>query len=460
MERRLVSHRLIAVTAGIVGAASVLFFVNAFGVNVPIADDWDHVTTSVHWHDRGIDIASLLAPHNVHCLAIPKLVNHATLKASGGNYRVTLFINAALAIAMLGVVLAFMERLRLPAALCGALAAAVALLLTSWSQWQNWLWAFQTPWFLLPLVVVAAAIAIVRARSAWVAVAVAATAALVGAFCMANGVFVGWALVPPLLLRLAGEPRDQAWQAGGAALVCIAVATAVAASLAGRSPEPSAGRLGAVLAAPLESIRLGLTVLGSPLDPQGAFHGNKTLSTIAGGVSLALGLAAAVAGVRSGRGSSAKDLGPGFALMVYGLASVAVVVMGRRSLLMASPVESRYLTFAIAWHVGTLLSCGWLAAERGGREGLAWRVVLTASSVACLVATLGSMNLFLRHGDNMRRALEEHQAIYRDAREPGGREKLQGISRHYGADGILERLDGMQRAGILHADYAPAAAKP
>lgn len=456
MERRLVSHRSIAVAAGILGAASLLFFVNTFGVNVPIADDWDHVKTSVHWHDHGMDVASLLAPHNVHCLAIPKLVNHATLKASGGNYRAVLFVNALLAIAMLGVVLAFMERFPLPNALFGALAAAVTLLLTSWSQWQNWLWAFQTPWFLLPFVVVAAAVAIVRARSAWVAVAVAATAALIGPFCMANGVFVGWALVPPLLLRLAGEPRDRAWQAGGAALVCIAVATAVAAALAGKSPEPSAGRLGAVLAAPLETIRLGLAVLGGPLDPRGAFHGHKTLSTIAGGVSLALGLAAAVAGVRSGRGSSAKDLGPGFALMVYGLASVAVVVMGRRSLLMASPVESRYLTFAIAWHVGTLLSCGWLAAWRAP----GWRVVLAIASAACILQVAASLSLFHGHGVNMRLAHQGQQAIYRDAREPGGREKLEGIARHFGADGILERLDGMRRAGILHADYAPAPAKP
>lgn len=453
------SQRSIAVAAGTLCAALLLFWVGSCGVNVPIAGVWDHVTTSVHWHDQGVDAASLLRWHNEHCLAIPRLVNHAVLKASGGNYRGLLFVNAGIAIAMLAVVLAFAQRFRLSQASFAAVAVAVAMLVTSWCQWQNWIWAFQTPWFLLPLLLVAAAVAIVQARSAWAAVAVACVAATVAPFCMANGIFVGWSLLLPLLLRLAEEPRERVWRPVAVAIISILAVTAVGLWLVVKSRGPSTGGFAAVLSSPLEAIRLGLAVLGSPLDPRGAFHGRKTLSTIAGAASLAVGLVATGAGLRAGRTPVTKELGPGFALMAYGLASVGAVVAGRLSMLAADPVESRYHTFAIAWHVGTLLSCTWLAAKQSGGAERTWRIVLLAAAAACIMATVSGMSLFHRHGVNMRESLEGHQATYRNALEPGGREKLEAVSGHYGAEGILQRLDGMARARILHPDYTPIARK-
>ena len=453
------SCRSIAMAAGIVGAALVLFWVGSFGVNVPVADDWDHVKTSVGWRDRGIDAESLLAPHNEHCLAIPRLLNHAALVASGGNYRVVLFLNAAIGIAALAVVLAFAARWPLAPATFAALAAAIAALMSGWCQWQNWIWAFQTPWFLLPLILVAAAVAVAQARSIRLAVTATAVAAMLGPLCMANGLFVGWALLPAVALRLADEPRGGRVRPFVIAVAIVVAATAIGLSIVARSSGPKLGGLAAVLASPLDAVWQFLAVLGSPLDPRGAFHGQKTLSAIAGGISLAVGCVAAIAGLRVARTRSARGLGPGLAIMAYGLASTGAVAVGRLSMLAADPVESRYHTFAIAWHVGVLLTCGWLAAESGGREGRAWRIVLVAASVACVVATLFGMKLFLKHGENMRRALEEHQSIYRGGREPGGREKLDGIARHYGADGILGRLDGMRRAGILHEDYAPNVAE-
>lgn len=453
------SRRSIAAITGILGAAIVLFWVASFGVNVPIADDWDHVKMSVRWHDHGIDARSLLVPHNEHCLAIPRLLNHAGLVASGGNYRAVLFLNAAIGIGAFAIVLAFAARWPLPTATFALLAAAITALMSAWCQWQNWIWAFQTPWLLLPLIIVAAAVTVARARSTSLAVRATSVAAILGPLCMANGLFVGWALLPAVAVRVADEPPRGRWWPLAITVAIVVTATAFGASIMARSHGPNLGGPAAVLASPLESLRLFLAVLGSPLDPHGAFHGRKTLSTSAGGLSLALGIASVIAALRASWRRSPRDLGPGFALMAYGLASVAAVVVGRLSLLASEPVESRYHTFAIAWHVGVLLTCGWLEAEEGGGAGRTWKMLLAAASIACVVSTLVGTRLFLRHGENMRRSLEEHQAIYRNARDPGGREKLAGIARHYGADGILERLDGMRRAGILDADYAPAASE-
>ena len=60
----------IAAAATAIAAGMVLSYVLAFGVDVPINDDWDLLETSLAWHEQGIDIERLVAAHNEHCLAI------------------------------------------------------------------------------------------------------------------------------------------------------------------------------------------------------------------------------------------------------------------------------------------------------------------------------------------------------------------------------------------------------
>ncbi|MFN9369272.1 MAG: hypothetical protein ACK6CT_11000 [Planctomycetia bacterium] len=452
-------RRLIAAAASLFGATAVLCWVAWFGVNVPVADDWDLVQTSLLWHDKGIDATSLLTPHNEHCIAIPRLAAYTVLKATGGNYRAVLFLNAALGIGSLVAVLIFASRWPLPPAIFAVMAGAGAALLSAWCQWQNWIWAFQMPWFLLPLILVTAALVVARTTSVRLAVVATGMATLLAPLCMASGMFVGWALLPALALRLSAEPPAARWRPFAIAVAVVIAATAGAITFVVRSPGPNTGGLAAVCAAPLEACGLMLAVLGSPLDPRRAFLGHNTVATVAGGLSLALGCTGVFFALRTAKTRSGRDLGPGFALMTYGLASIVAVVVGRLSMLAANPLESRYTTVAIAWHVGVLLTCGWLAAEHIGRTGRVWRILLVAMSVACLLPTLLGMRFFLQHGRNMRQALGEHQEIYRNARNPGGAEKLTGIARHYGADGILARLEGLRGAGMLHTDYAPAAAQ-
>ena len=46
----------IAAVATLLAAGMVLSYVLAFGVNVPINDDWDLLETSLAWHEQGIDL--------------------------------------------------------------------------------------------------------------------------------------------------------------------------------------------------------------------------------------------------------------------------------------------------------------------------------------------------------------------------------------------------------------------
>jgi hypothetical protein len=453
------ARRILAGIAWAVGTIMVIGYIAAFDVNVPINDDWDQVAVSVHWCQQGFDTASLLAPHNEHCLAIPRILSHAVLVLSQGNYRRLLLVNGMIGVAGLAVLLAFVSRWRMPLYAFIPLVLAIAALMSGWCQWQNWLWAFQMPWFLLPLMLIACATLVARARSAWVAVTVVAATALLGPLCMANGVFMGWALLPALWMRVAGAPRQTRWQTIAVTCAICLVATIFGLAVVSRSRTQHPAELAQALASPLQAASTCLAIIGGPLDPQGSFHGDRVIAMIAGAIALSLGCLAAIAGFLARRGRDARELGPGFALMTYGLLSVCSVVAGRLDLLANGPVESRYLTLSSVWTVGVLLTCGWLSMGLSSWVRM-WRFVTIGASIMCILAVAAGTGLFLRHGKNMRLALEGHQLIYRNALAPGAKEQLQAISRHYGAEGLLTRIEGMRTAGILHQDYAPAQAPP
>jgi hypothetical protein len=460
---------LIAVAATALAAGMVLSYVLAFGVDVPINDDWDLLETSLAWHEQGIDVKRLVKPHNEHCLAISRLSTHTILAATGGSFRTVLAFNALLAVAAVGTLAWFVRRWPLATGPRAALLAAIALLVTSWCQWQNWLWSFQTPWFLLPLLVTLGSVAAVRLASPVTAAAVAGGTAILAIFCQANGLLVGLALVPTVVLRLRTEPRRVALVAGGVYAVLAVVALGLGLSLLGKGPG-EAGGVARLAAAPLEAFRCLLAVLGSPLDPQGTFAGRQAVAGVCGGISLAVGSTAVIVGLLQAP-ARARELGPAIALMAYGLGSVAAVVVGRMAMIAASGIESRYQTLAISWHVGTLLACGWLAtnhaaAEHGDAELPAarswshWQFATIAAATACLVVTLTATPVFLAHGRNMRAALEGQREIYARANLPGGREALASIAAHYGADRLARNLDRMERAGLLPRRPTSLAAAP
>ena len=432
----------------------MLAYVLAYGVDVPINDDWDLLETSLAWHEQGIDLERLVAPHNEHCLAISRLSTHAILAATHGSFRTVLAFNGLLAVAAVGVLAWLVRAWPLAGGTRAALLAAIALLVTSWCQWQNWLWSFQTPWFLLPLLVTVGGVAAARLTSPVAAGAVAGGAALAAVFCQANGLLVGLALAPAVALRMRTEPRRPAMIGGVTYAALAAAALAIGLSLLGQGPD--AGGSARLAAAPLEAFRCLLAVLGSPLDPQGSFAGRQTAAVVAGGLSLALGGTAAVVGLRQ-TAARARELGPALALMAYGLGSVAAVVLGRMAMISSGGIESRYQTLAISWHAGTLLACGWLASARAAAPGTAaaparqsaWQFATLAGAVACLVATAMAMPLFLEHGRNMKAALEGRREIHARAHLPGGREALAEIAGHYGAERLAANLDRMERCGLL-----------
>jgi hypothetical protein len=399
----------------------------------------------------------LFALHNEHCVALPRIWNHLVLVATGGNYKALLFLNAGMGFALLALLVWHVRDWNLPLPIFLVLNLGLALAVSSWAQWQNLLWGFQAPFFMLPLFLAAAAILLARCRNDAAAFSVANGVVWLAVFTNGNGIFVGWALLPCVLLR---RSAGAVWR--NMYFANLALATAVAGWLL--SSRPLSGGIEKILARPFEAMLAGLSVLGSPFVPAEVFFGKNQLAALIGFLSLGFGLFLVVA-FRAALGSRRSvGAGPGIALAAYGLLSVAAVVYGRSDLLLTAPIESRYQSFALWWVVGLILCSTSISSGSTGR----WRVATTAlTSLAAVGLSLGilaAMPLFLAHGKNMRSALTDHQEILRNAWTPGREGELGKITAWRAAPGqedperLRNTLARMREAGILHADLQPVSA--
>lgn len=442
------------------GILLIFFFVQTFGVNVPVNDDWDHLNTSLAWKAGGIDFHTLLVLHNEHCLAVPRIWNHLLLVSTGGDFKAVLLANAALAALLLGLVLKFVRDWNLPLPVFLLLNLSLALGISSWCQWQNFLWAFQAPYFMLPLCLAAAAIVLARCGADRMAMPFAIGVVWLAVFTNSNGIFVGWALLPAVF---AGS-RGRAWRIAYA--LNLAIATGIAAWLISGSTGPSLGGLGVILERPLDVIFAGLAVLGSPFVPALAFLGKNGPLAIAGIFVLA-GVGLLAVGFRSIHpGNRIAEACPGLALALYGFLSVAAVVYGRSDLLLTAPIESRYQSFALIGILGLILTAGAFATQSTGRTRLVAISVASLAAIGLSAGTLLSMPLLLAHGKNMRTALAGHQEILRNAENPQWEPRLAEIlgtrapDREAGIERLRRDLARLQEAGLLHPDWQPQPPTP
>lgn len=439
------------------GILLIFFFVQTFGVNVPVNDDWDHINTSLSWKANGIDLPSLFALHNEHCLAVPRIWNHLLLAATSGDFKAVLLANAALAALLLVLVLSYVRNWELPLPVFLLLNISMALGISSWCQWQNFLWAFQTPYFMLPLFLASAGIVLTRYGDDRLAVPFAMSVVWLSVFTNSNGIFVGWALVPAVF----AAGRAGAWRKAYA--LNLLIATGVAAWLISSSKSSSLGGLGGILERPVDVLFAGLALLGSPFVPALVFSGKNGLAAIAGMfILVCVCLLTAVFRSLPSRNRVA-NAGPGLALGLYSILSVSAVVYGRSELLLTTPIESRYQSFALIGIIGLILSGGALATRPHGRPRLVAMAVASLAALGLSVGTAASMPLLLAHGKNMRTALAAHQEILRNAGNPVWESKLADITRQrspdrqLAVDRLKQHLWRMEKSGLLHNDLLPAA---
>jgi len=197
-----------------------------FGVNVPVADDWDLsslVSKAVH---HKIQLRHLLQQHNEHRIFFVKLVVAAQAWLPSWDLRLQMLLSVVLCSLTAGNMYILIKRtLSLSNRARYAVGFCITVLLFSPVQYENWLWGFQCAFFVPPLCLTTSWVILTsnsRLSSKFWLSALLTTVAM---FSFSTGAF-GWLLSFPLFL-VSGERMERGktirWLACwlGAAGVCV-----------------------------------------------------------------------------------------------------------------------------------------------------------------------------------------------------------------------------------------------
>ena len=398
-----------------------------YGVDVPLIDQWSLVEDLGKARAGEWGLAELWRSHNGHRILLPRVILVPTALLTGWNTRYEMVLSLLAACALFAL-LAWMALLALGArqiARYGLALAALATVVFSLSQWENWLWGIQLCVFLVVSCGVACLVALMKARLGALALLGAMLLALLATVSQAPGL-VAWPVGAAILVwRSFAEgrklvPATVAWCAVGLAVWVLYFLPAP-----GDATNP--GDTSYVLDHPLRTLVFALSVVGAPV---ASFTGSpwppdpSVTAPIAGALALGVTAVLAWSWLASDRGQRSRAVLP-IAVCAFALSSAALVALGRASMGAPAAMASRYITLMTpfwAVHLVFVVARGW---PGGGdqRPGLgaifarAWTVAvvggLTASSLASL-AMFPSRHTLL---------VPARQALY----EGGPRELLQRL---------------------------------
>lgn len=344
-------------------------FVIRFSVDVPWWDQWDLVPF-LDGNPRSF--GEWQSQHNEHRVLVPRLIMAALARASRWDVRWEMATTVGFAIGLVSVCGLFARRLlgRLTWELF-----ALALLIFSLSQWENWLWGWQLQIELNALAVAIGIACLSSERLGPARFFAAIAAGLVAQYSFANGLLF-WPLGLAVLLV---QHRKGVWLAGWTlAGVSACTASFIGYRLVAHHPPLSLGRqLGGQLG-------FILVYLGAPLGPD---HGIPVAAGIgAVGVVLFVGLNLTLR--RRGKIPLGRLCGLN-ALALYAIGSAAVTSVGRLGFGLEFALASRYMTFSSLLWVANLCLASLVARETRDRVGSASRLVPVAVSLGAVLAASG-----------------------------------------------------------------------
>jgi len=380
----------LALGAAILAPVAVaLDFVTRFGVNMPFWDEWTLVGMLGRWHDGTLSAVDLLSLHAEHRPFFPRLLMLGLAGLTHYNAVVEmlvgwLFLAATVAVLWVEHRATFGSS---PAALARFL--PIPWLLCTLRQNENLLWGWQLGLYLCVLGLVVGAAALPRAQGSWGWTAVAAAAGVVAMFSFAAG-----ALFWPVAL----------WASKGRARWILAGVGAVAAAIyaVGYIHPPQYPDYAAAVARPLATGYFAATLLGE------VFAGGMTSSASAGAAVLAV--IAGLGFLWARRQLDARVARMGQLLALFGLGSLALVVLGRMGQGFVYAKVSRYATFGALALVGLWRTALGISAERVR----AWAT--GALGALAVMATFASYDGAYEMGASVRAARHREAAVILDYR--------------------------------------------
>ena len=432
-------------------AALIGVLVYAFGVDVPVLDQWDGVFPIFEkWEAGTLRLAHFYALHNEHRMLFPRLVMFGLAWLSGWNLRAEMFVIWAMA------VLCALNLWRLARATgFGPGTAGPWLLVVATALWftplqyENWLLGIQIG-VLLPVLCTTACAWIALSPRAPVRFVATAALAAVDTYSMASG-FLCWPLTFPLLLCRGGRV---AWreQRGWLAIWLLSCALTLGTYLVGYHrpadhPDPWASAR-----QPLAFGGYVLAYLGSNFS-SGTALAASAVAECAGGVLLAL-LASCVAYLwrwRADRALVARAL-PWLVPPGLAIGGAVLTAFGRLGFGVEQALMSRYIVFSIWLPIGLLFLVSlvfqhWAdraPTRRAARLGAALVAIAAGFAQLHLLGALATAPIW---GDQMRQRLIAKALVelIDVADEP---EALRRYV-HPDAASLRSRVEALDRLGFL-----------
>ncbi|HEV3410193.1 MAG TPA: hypothetical protein VG095_07855 [Chthoniobacterales bacterium] len=211
-----------AIAAAVAPAILLLGWINRYGINVPVGDEWALVPFFEKWRNHQLTFADLYRQHNEHRILVPKLIYLAFADLTNWNLRAEMFFSATLcAGTSAGIYVLLRRTVGGPPGKVLLIWAAANLLLFSPAQAQNWLWGFQLQMF-IPNLCFVMTLVVLTSEWKWNAkFAASVLLSAVATFSFGAGLLL-WPVIA-LFLALRGESRWRvaAWLVVGAVVVAL-----------------------------------------------------------------------------------------------------------------------------------------------------------------------------------------------------------------------------------------------
>jgi len=199
--------------------ALYVWYIAAFGVNVPIQDSWNtNIPILQAFRTGRLTLALLWAPHNEDRMLFPNLVLLISDSLSHLDQKVDMYLSAAF---LIGAAILLCWLLRRTTRLHGIWLVPVVFLLFNLVQAQNALWAFQLAWMLVLFCLMGTLCLLELSPTSWPTFILACFVAVVGPFSSAQGLLVWPAGFVYLLALRAPVKRIFIWIGLGLATTAL-----------------------------------------------------------------------------------------------------------------------------------------------------------------------------------------------------------------------------------------------
>ena len=342
-----------------VPAALGLFIVLAYGVNVPIGDEWVLAPLFADIFSGHVSLTALIAQHNEHRPFVPRVIFILMTALGGWNPRLAMSGTLLLMLAAAaGCAWLARQTLGDDARRYGVPLFLSSLFLFSPTQWETFLMGFVLMMLIPPLCLVIAVLAAKTVRSIGRALAIAGACCAIGTYSVANGLLL-WPIVTAVMLWF-HRPRSRrdamtwaAYAAWGAACLGLYFHD---------YQRPAQVPLGAAFAHPLDVAEGFCVFLGGAL----SYPMTRWATAVLIGAALIAILAAQIIIVWRRQDAALTDRAVVWiAIAAYAVCSGVLVAVGRAGFGRDQFTASRYVTMSLWAVVAVIMLAALLSRPRG-----------------------------------------------------------------------------------------------